>query len=116
MVNYNDSSRTLSGIDERSIVSLQLPSSVTAISIGGDVGKPGQVIAKNNITNDLEWDEVDDITIPDGSITGLKLAPNITFTTTGNISLLKLSKFSRKTYGFKEKGNRFLILKLLIFL
>ena len=88
MVNYNDSSRTLSGIDERSIVSLQLPSSVAAISIGGDVGKPGQVIAKNNITNDLEWDEVDDITIPDGSITGLKLAPNITFTTTGNISLL----------------------------
>ena len=46
MVNYNDSSRTLSGIDERSIVSLSLPSSVAAISIGGNVGTAGQVIAK----------------------------------------------------------------------
>jgi len=88
MVNYNDSSRTLSGIDERSIVSLSLPSSVAAISIGGNVGTAGQVIAKNNITNKLEWDAVDDITIPDHSIVGDKLALDISFTTSGNISLL----------------------------
>ena len=87
MVNYNDSSRTLSGVDERSVVSLVLPSSVAAISIGGNVGEKGQVIAKNNITNKIEWDSVDDISIPDGSIEGKKLAPNISFTTTGNITL-----------------------------
>ena len=87
MVNYNDSSRTLSGIDERSVVSLSLPSSVAAISIGGNVGTRGQVIAKNNITNKLEWDEVDDITIPDHSIRGEKLALDIAFTTSGNITL-----------------------------
>ena len=88
MVNYNDSSRTLSGIDERSVVSLSLPSSIAAISIGGNIGTAGQVIAKNNITNKLEWDAVDDITIPDHSIVGDKLALDISFTTTGNISLL----------------------------
>lgn len=112
MVNYNDSSRTLSGIDERNVVSLSLPSSVAAISIGGNVGEKGQVIAKNNITNKLEWDAVDDISIPDGSIEGKKLAPNITFTTTGNITLSNqnnnatlLSQLLQFTIGLSGYGN-----------
>ena len=112
MVNYNDSSRTLSGVDERSVVSLALPSSVAAISIGGNVGEKGQVIAKNNITNKLEWDAVDDITIPDGSIEGKKLADNISFTTSGNITLSNqnnnatlLSQLLQYTIGLSGYGN-----------
>ena len=49
---------TLSGVG--SVRTLVLPSSVDAVSIGGDFGDKGQVIAKNNITNKLEWDYVDD--------------------------------------------------------
>ena len=74
---------TLSGAGgERTLV---LPASVDAISIGGDTGSVGQVIAKNETTNILEWDSVDDLSIPDHSIAGVKFKTDITFSTTGDI-------------------------------
>ena len=86
---------TLSGVG--AVRTLVLPSSVDAVSIGGDFGDKGQVIAKNNITNKLEWDYVDDLTIPDGSIGGNKLAPDIDITTTGDITCNELTLTSNTT-------------------
>ena len=61
--------RTLSGIDTNNINHLVLPSSVAAIIVGGDNGSSGQVLCKSS-TNKLHWDFVDDIEIPDHSISG----------------------------------------------
>ena len=80
--------RTLSGIDTNNINHLVLPSSVAAIIVGGDNGSSGQVLCKSS-TNKLHWDFVDDIEIPDHSISGNKLKLDITFTTSGNITLYK---------------------------
>ena len=52
----NTGGATLSGVGgARNLV---LPSTADALSIGGDFGQKGQVVAKNNITNKLEWDYV----------------------------------------------------------
>ena len=79
--------RTLSGIDSNSLNHLSLPSTTNALSVGDNIGLHGQVLAKNEDSNKLEWSFVDDITIPDNSINGNKLALDIGFNTTGNITL-----------------------------
>lgn len=81
----NNQSRTLSGLTTIKADQLELPQSRRAIAIKGQYGVAGDVLQKSS-TNKLQWGKVDDIEIPDGSIEGSKLAPDITFTTTGNIS------------------------------
>ena len=78
--------RTLSGQTDLSLDNIRLPNNVNTIKIDGNSGLPNQVLAKNGITNKLEWDFVETTTIPDGSITGNKLAPNIVINTSGNIT------------------------------
>lgn len=78
-------SRTLSGADEGDFTILNLKNIKDAIRIEGNSGVKGQVLQKSS-TNKLAWGFVDDIEIPDGSITGNKLASNINISTTGNIS------------------------------
>ena len=78
--------RTLSGQTDLSLDNIRLPNNVNTIKIDGNSGLPNQVLAKNGTTNRLEWDFVESTTIPDGSITGNKLAPNININTTGNIT------------------------------
>ena len=82
---YNNQSRTLSGLTTFRADQLELPSSKRAISIKGQFGVAGDVLQKSS-TNKLAWGKIDDIEIPDGSITGAKLATDITISTTGNIS------------------------------
>ena len=77
--------RTLSGATDIAIDNLRLGNNINSIRINGNAGLPNQVIAKNGTTGKLEWDFVESTTIPDGSITGNKLASNITISTTGNI-------------------------------
>tara|TARA_R110002020_G_scaffold107363_1_gene249394 strand:- start:5611 stop:7383 length:1773 start_codon:yes stop_codon:yes gene_type:complete len=80
---------TLSGV--RGSQNLELPATVDGLSIGGDFGLPDQVVAKNKDTNILEWDFITNLSIPDNSITGDKLADNITINTTGDISCNKIT-------------------------
>ncbi len=82
-----NSDRTLSGVDSNSVNHIYLPASTSALIVGGNIGAKGQVLAKNENDNKLEWSFVDKITIPDNSIAGEKLKSDITFTTTGNITL-----------------------------
>ena len=81
----NNQPRTLSGQTEINADILVLPNNINALTIDNNKGLAGQVLAKNHLTNKLEWDYVDDITIPDGSITGAKLATDIDIDTTGDI-------------------------------
>ena len=78
--------RTLSGATDIAIDNLRLGNNINSIRINGDAGLPNQVLAKNGTTNRLEWDFAETTTIPDGSITGNKLAPNIDISTTGDIT------------------------------
>lgn len=82
--------RTLSGATDLSIDNIRLPDNVNTIRVNGNSGLPNQVLAKNGTTNKLEWDFVTGTSIPDGSITGNKLASNVdgsfNIDTTGNIS------------------------------
>jgi len=98
---YMFNPRTLSGVNSDTIEQLNLPSTIDAILIDGNPGERGQVIAKNNITNKLEWDEVDDITIPDNSISGDKLKTDITFTTTG---LIRANQFFSNAFNYPQNG------------
>jgi hypothetical protein len=77
--------RTLSGTNNNTLNQIRLPSTEDAILIDGDEGLPNQGIFKNGITGKLEWDYAETTSIPDGSITGAKLKPDITINTTGNI-------------------------------
>jgi hypothetical protein len=77
--------RTLSGATDIAIDNLRLGDNINSIRINGNAGLPNQVLAKNGITNKLEWDFAESTTIPEGSITGDKLANNINISTTGNI-------------------------------
>ena len=90
---FDPDSATLSGVGRTN--TLDLPSTVNALRIGGSSGLPGQVVAKNETTNKLEWDYVDDVTIPDNSISGDKLKSDINIDTTGTI----------KCDGFTDDGN-----------
>ena len=101
----NQDSRTLSGLTTVRADILEVPASRRAITINGNFGLAGQTIQKNS-DNKLGWGFIDDIEIPDNSITNAKLkdktiendkikdgtiigsllAPNLTFTTSGNIS------------------------------
>jgi len=101
----NQELRTLSGLTTIKADIVELPSSRRAITINGNFGIKGQTIQKD-ANNKLSWGFVDDIEIPDNSITNEKLkdktiendkikdgtiigslmAPDITFTTTGNLS------------------------------
>jgi hypothetical protein len=78
--------RTLSGATDLAIDNLRLGNNINSIRINGNSGLPNQVLAKNGTTNKLEWDFAESTTIPDGSITGNKLASNIEISTTGNIT------------------------------
>lgn len=80
--------RTLSGVDSNTINQLFLPSSVASLIVGGDTGQAGEVLCKA-ADNKLHWDFIDDIEIPDHSIDGSKLKRDITFSTSGNITLYK---------------------------
>ena len=81
----NQSQRTLSGIDSDSIRHLSLPSSTSALLVGGDNGSVGQVLTKNEDTNKLEWDDIEKRNIAPNSIDGSRLKSDIGFTTSGNI-------------------------------
>jgi hypothetical protein len=48
--------RTLSGVNNNTIQQLNLPSTIDAILIDGNPGERGQVLAKNETTNKLEWE------------------------------------------------------------
>ncbi len=87
--------RTLSGIDSDSIRHLSLPSSTAALLIGGDSGTNGQVLTKNEDTNKLEWDDLEKRNIAPNSIDGSRLTNDISFTTTGNITLNDLTATSK---------------------
>ena len=78
--------RTLSGATDLALDNIRLPDNINTIRINGNSGLPNQVLAKNGTTNKLEWDFATGTTIPDGSITGNKLAPNIDINTTGDIT------------------------------
>jgi len=93
--------RTLSGVNSDVIEQLNLPSTIDAILIDGNPGERGQVIAKNETTNKLEWDKVDDISIPINSISGDKLKTDITFTTTG---LIRANEFFSNAFNYPQNG------------
>ena len=99
--------RTLSGVNNNTIQQLNLPSTIDAILIDGKPGERGQVIAKNETTNKLEWDKVDDISIPDNSISGDKLKTNITFSTTG---LIRANEFFSNYFIVPQNGAQQVIL------
>ena len=98
--------RTLSGLTRIRADQLELPASRRAIAINGNYGVKGQTIQKDE-NNKLKWGFIDDIEIPDGSIEGNKLAPNITFSTTGNIT----ASIIEATTSFKAPSstNAFLV-------
>jgi len=79
-----DNARTLSGQTTINADIIVLPETINAITIKNDKGVAGQVLQKTS-TNKIGWGYVDDIEIPDGSITGVKLAPDIDIDTTGDI-------------------------------
>lgn len=99
----NNNSRTLSGLNSDN--NLDLPATEDAVRIGGNKGSAGQTIQKDS-DNKLKWGFIDDIEIPDNSIENVKLkdktiennkikdgtivgsliAPDITFSTTSNLS------------------------------
>ena len=77
--------RTITGIDNENLSSLNLPETTTAIRVAGKIGTAGQVLGKHETSNRLEWTYVDKLTIPDNSIGGEKLKNDIDITTTGDI-------------------------------
>jgi hypothetical protein len=81
--------RTLNGANMIDATSLNLPANVNALRINGDFGTAGQVIAKDS-NNRLNWSRVDEVEIPDNSISGNKLKNDITFSTT---SLIRANEF-----------------------
>jgi hypothetical protein len=99
--------RTLSGVNGNTIEQLNLPSTIDAILIDGNPGERGQVIAKNETTNKLEWDKVDDISIPINSISGDKLKTNITFSTTG---LIRAHEFFSNYFIVPQNGTQQVII------
>jgi len=99
--------RTLSGVNGNTIEQINLPSTIDAILINGNPGERGQVLAKNETTNKLEWDYVDDITIPDNSISGDKLKTDITFSTTG---LIRAHEFFSNYFIVPQNGTQQVIL------
>ena len=99
--------RTLSGVNNNTIQQLNLPSTIDAILIDGNPGERGQVLAKNETTNKLEWDKVDDISIPENSISGDKLKTNITFSTTG---LIRANEFFSNYFIVPQNGAQQVIL------
>ena len=79
-----NSARTLSGLTIMKADILDLPSSESAIRVNNDKGSAGDVLQKSS-GNKLAWGKVDAIEIPDGSITGDKLATNINILTSGSV-------------------------------
>ena len=79
-----DNARTLSGQTTINADIISLPETINAITIKGNKGLSGQVLQKSS-TNKLGWGFIDDIEIPDGSISGAKLKSDIGITTTGDI-------------------------------
>ena len=68
----NQDNRTLSGLTTIRADQIELPSSRRAISVNNQYGIAGQVLQKSS-DNKLNWGFVDDIEIPDNSITNSKL-------------------------------------------
>ena len=99
--------RTLSGISNRVLRQISLPATKDAILINGGEGEKGQVLAKNENTNKLEWSFVDKITIPDNSISGDKLKNDITFTTTG---LIRANEFFSNYFIVPQNGTQQVII------
>jgi hypothetical protein len=82
----NTSDRTLNGANSIIADSLVLPkNNKYALFVGNDKGIAGQTLQKDE-NNKLKWGFIDNIEIPDGSIEGSKLAPNINISTTGDIT------------------------------
>ena len=86
--------RTLSGVNQNTVRQLSLPSTRDAILVDGFAGEAGMILAKNDNTNKLEWDFAINATIPNGSIAGEKLKPDISINTTGTISSQTLTSAS----------------------
>ena len=87
---YNMFQRTLNGADMINATSLNLPPNENAVRINGDFGTAGQVLAKDE-NNKLNWSRVDDVEIPDNSISGEKLKSDISITTTGDIQATNIT-------------------------
>ena len=87
---FSNNSRTLSGVNEINVDKINIDNNVSAFTIKGDKGTIGQTIQKDT-NNKLSWGFVDDIEIPDGSLTGAKLAPNISISTTGDITATNIT-------------------------
>ena len=98
--------RTLSGVNQSSIRQIQLPSTEDAILIDGNEGLPNQGIFKNAVSNKLEWDFAESTSIPDGSISGAKLKPDITINTSGDINAntIKGTTIATDTLNLPENG------------
>ena len=99
--------RTLNGISNRVLRQISLPSTKDAILVDGGEGEKGQVLAKNENTNKLEWSFVDKITIPDNSISGDKLQNDITFSTTG---LIRANEFFSNYFIVPQNGTQQVII------
>tara|TARA_R110002074_G_scaffold379263_2_gene557399 strand:+ start:1877 stop:3880 length:2004 start_codon:yes stop_codon:yes gene_type:complete len=82
--------RTLNGADMINATSLNLPPNENAVRINGDFGTAGQVLAKDS-NNKLNWSRVDEVEIPDNSISGAKLKDDITISTTGDIQAVNIT-------------------------
>ena len=78
----NNSGRTLSGIDNTDINGLNLPSTIDAIRIGGDVGTLRQVVGKDAISNKVKWLDITDTQIEDDSIVPRMIDSSANFTFT----------------------------------
>jgi hypothetical protein len=79
-INNNDA-RTLSGIAVAT-ESVNIPSTIDAIRIGGDIGSLREVIGKDAITNKVRWLDITDTQIEDDSIVPRMIdsSQNFTFT------------------------------------
>lgn len=110
--------RTLNGANMIDATSLNLPDNVNAVRINGDFGTAGQVIAKDS-NNRLNWSRVDEVEIPDNSISGAKLKDDITIDTTGDITASVITATTSfiapsSTLGFKvgnEAGSAGMVLQ-----
>ena len=81
---FSNNTRTLSGVNEINVDKINVDNNISAFTIKGNKGLVGQTIQKGT-DNKLKWGFVDDIEIPDGSITGAKLTTDIDIDTSGDI-------------------------------
>ena len=88
-VSRNDA-RTLSGVDASEINGINIPSSTSAIIIGGDTGSVRKVVGKSD-DNLVAWVDITDTQIEDGEIITRMLNGANNYDTTGFVACATLS-------------------------